>query len=361
MTSQKPRVGREKCVQQRELREPQRLSQSNTTRRRGGALHSDRGRADVTTQVLASDFCSIEYWTECLVLLLFVRCDLGFIRTYPDVQKGSQQLSSFDSWPVILSLLLSQRNRRQDAGFQQPTVSSQLRVNQLPQKEHSVPWIPTSPHSPPLQRWAFYISVQLMIHRIFRSWPVVANRCFNSQSLLTHTVWLMRLHNPDINSYNDKLLSQGCSLHPAWIFSLTGFELTSRRHRGLNIERMLRQSMQAVLGPICVIHCVFVVFLPVKLLFVCDSSSLSFPLFCSSTVFSDLPQGSICLKLCLLPFHPTAIISADPLKGVDQSLDVSSPLWSRHPALHSRRQLLVWRQSSWHWARKRRNKLIRKH
>ncbi|KAM4589494.1 protein moonraker isoform 2-T2 [Fundulus diaphanus] len=39
-----------------------------------------------------------------------------------------------------------------DAGFQQPTVSSQLRVNQLPQKEKSVPWIPTSPHSPPQQR-----------------------------------------------------------------------------------------------------------------------------------------------------------------------------------------------------------------
>ncbi|XP_068571698.1 protein moonraker isoform X2 [Cebidichthys violaceus] len=44
------------------------------------------------------------------------------------------------------------RNQMQEAGFQQPTVSSQLRVNQLPQKEHSVPWIPTSPHSPPPQR-----------------------------------------------------------------------------------------------------------------------------------------------------------------------------------------------------------------
>lgn len=39
-----------------------------------------------------------------------------------------------------------------DAGFQQPTVSSRLRVNQLPQREPSVPWIPTSPHSPPRQR-----------------------------------------------------------------------------------------------------------------------------------------------------------------------------------------------------------------
>ncbi|XP_058489477.1 protein moonraker isoform X2 [Solea solea] len=38
------------------------------------------------------------------------------------------------------------------AGFQQPTVSSQLRVNEPPQKENPVPWIPTSPHSPPAQR-----------------------------------------------------------------------------------------------------------------------------------------------------------------------------------------------------------------
>ncbi|KAK2880992.1 hypothetical protein Q8A67_018260 [Cirrhinus molitorella] len=36
-----------------------------------------------------------------------------------------------------------------DASFQQPTVSSRLRENQVPQKEASVPWIPTSPHSPP--------------------------------------------------------------------------------------------------------------------------------------------------------------------------------------------------------------------
>ncbi|XP_013878326.1 protein moonraker isoform X2 [Austrofundulus limnaeus] len=44
------------------------------------------------------------------------------------------------------------RDQMQDAGFQQPTVSSRLRVNQLPQKEPTVPWIPTSPHSPPQQR-----------------------------------------------------------------------------------------------------------------------------------------------------------------------------------------------------------------
>ncbi|XP_017550425.1 protein moonraker isoform X6 [Pygocentrus nattereri] len=42
-----------------------------------------------------------------------------------------------------------------DAGFQQPTVSSRLRESQLPQKEASVPWIPSSPHSPTKQRQAW--------------------------------------------------------------------------------------------------------------------------------------------------------------------------------------------------------------
>ncbi|XP_076590844.1 protein moonraker isoform X3 [Chaetodon auriga] len=91
------RAGLESLAQQRELRELrelQRRPQTNTTRRKGGALHSERSKAD-------------------------------FIMKRPQIQ---------------------------DAGFRQPTVSSQLRVNQLPQKEHSVPWIPTSPHSPPPQR-----------------------------------------------------------------------------------------------------------------------------------------------------------------------------------------------------------------
>ncbi|XP_036070802.1 protein moonraker isoform X2 [Oryzias melastigma] len=46
----------------------------------------------------------------------------------------------------------NRKSHIQDAGFQQPTVSSRLRVNQLPEKQPSVPWIPTSPHSPPPQR-----------------------------------------------------------------------------------------------------------------------------------------------------------------------------------------------------------------
>ncbi|RVE65057.1 hypothetical protein OJAV_G00131510 [Oryzias javanicus] len=46
----------------------------------------------------------------------------------------------------------NRKSHIQDAGFQQPTVSSRLRVNQLPEKQPSVPWIPISPHSPPPQR-----------------------------------------------------------------------------------------------------------------------------------------------------------------------------------------------------------------
>ncbi|KAF7666795.1 hypothetical protein LDENG_00091700 [Lucifuga dentata] len=45
--------------------------------------------------------------------------------------------------------MIMKRIQMQNAGFQQPTVSSRLRENQIPQKERSVPWIPTSPHSPP--------------------------------------------------------------------------------------------------------------------------------------------------------------------------------------------------------------------
>ncbi|XP_060928891.1 protein moonraker [Limanda limanda] len=36
--------------------------------------------------------------------------------------------------------------------FHQPTVASRLRVNEIPERDPSVPWIPTSPHSPPRRR-----------------------------------------------------------------------------------------------------------------------------------------------------------------------------------------------------------------
>ncbi|KAJ0021960.1 hypothetical protein NQD34_009450 [Periophthalmus magnuspinnatus] len=43
-------------------------------------------------------------------------------------------------------------NQVHNTNFLQPTVSSRLRENQLPTKEQAVPWIPTSPHSPPRRR-----------------------------------------------------------------------------------------------------------------------------------------------------------------------------------------------------------------
>ncbi|XP_056297012.1 protein moonraker isoform X2 [Pseudoliparis swirei] len=100
MTSQKPRTASQQLMNRREVlraglqslaqRELQGRPQTNTTCRKGGARDSGKNKTDII-QV-------------------------------------------------------------QEAGFQQPTVSSQLRMNQLPLKEHSVPWLPTSPHSPPPQR-----------------------------------------------------------------------------------------------------------------------------------------------------------------------------------------------------------------
>ncbi|XP_068441777.1 protein moonraker isoform X2 [Clinocottus analis] len=101
MTSQKPRSASHQLMNRREVpgaglqslaqRELQGRPQKNHTCRKGGAPHCGRSKADIIIKI-------------------------------------------------------------QEAGFQQPTVSSQLRVNQVSPKEHSVPWIPTSPHSPTLQR-----------------------------------------------------------------------------------------------------------------------------------------------------------------------------------------------------------------
>ncbi|KAK1900238.1 Protein moonraker [Dissostichus eleginoides] len=65
----------------------------------------------------------------------------------PTCRKGAALHSERSKAEILLK-----RDPKEEAGFQQPTVSSQLRVNQLPQKERSVPWIPSSPHSPPRQR-----------------------------------------------------------------------------------------------------------------------------------------------------------------------------------------------------------------
>ncbi|CAL8362448.1 unnamed protein product [Merluccius merluccius] len=68
------------------------------------------------------------------------------LRAETEDQPGPQTRGSGRGAP-----LHPERGRlRGDAGFRQPTVSSQLRVNQPPpQREPSVPWVPSSPHSPP--------------------------------------------------------------------------------------------------------------------------------------------------------------------------------------------------------------------
>uniref|UniRef100_A0A3B4UCF6 Si:dkey-243i1.1 n=1 Tax=Seriola dumerili TaxID=41447 RepID=A0A3B4UCF6_SERDU len=129
-TSQQPinrrevlRVGLESLVQQRELRELRGRPQTNTSCRKG--LHSERRKIDIIMKVLTL--------------------------TVPEVKT---KLPCEKNLNIDFVILFSQGNQMQDAGFQQPTVSSRLRVNELPQKERSVPWIPTSPHSPPPQREA---------------------------------------------------------------------------------------------------------------------------------------------------------------------------------------------------------------
>uniref|UniRef100_A0A4W6BVD9 Si:dkey-243i1.1 n=1 Tax=Lates calcarifer TaxID=8187 RepID=A0A4W6BVD9_LATCA len=66
-----------------------------------------------------------------------------------DLKCGKNYCMKDSLYTLLRAGLESLHNQMRDAGFQQPTVSSRLRVNELPQKEHSVPWIPTSPHSPP--------------------------------------------------------------------------------------------------------------------------------------------------------------------------------------------------------------------
>ncbi|XP_055003973.1 protein moonraker isoform X2 [Boleophthalmus pectinirostris] len=48
----------------------------------------------------------------------------------------------------VISRNIPNLNKAHNTNFLQPTVSSRLRENQLPQKEQAVPWIPTSPHAP---------------------------------------------------------------------------------------------------------------------------------------------------------------------------------------------------------------------
>ncbi|KAM6933305.1 protein moonraker [Xenentodon cancila] len=76
---------------------------------------------------------------------------IGQQRELKDLQDQSERRTTYRKGPHTEKRKAGVIKRK-NAGFQQPTVSSRLRVIQLPQKEHSVPWIPTSPHSPPPQR-----------------------------------------------------------------------------------------------------------------------------------------------------------------------------------------------------------------
>lgn len=64
------RAGLERLAQQRELRELQRRPQTNTTRSKGGALNSERSRADIIMKVFAFDFYNVEYYIEYVVLYI---------------------------------------------------------------------------------------------------------------------------------------------------------------------------------------------------------------------------------------------------------------------------------------------------
>ncbi|TRY81435.1 hypothetical protein DNTS_008155 [Danionella cerebrum] len=64
-------------------------------------------------------------------------------------QKQNQEAQNADKATKVIN---QNHVEVRDASFQQPTVSSRLRENQVPQKEATIPWIPTSPHSPPHPR-----------------------------------------------------------------------------------------------------------------------------------------------------------------------------------------------------------------
>lgn len=98
--------------------------------------------------------------------------------------------------------------QKQPAGFQQATVSSQLRVNHPPQKEHSVPWKPTSPHSPPLQRLEFYFCK----HQILWNLICTLNKLWITQQTLcrvTCCIWVELV--PQDNLRYDANQSKICS------------------------------------------------------------------------------------------------------------------------------------------------------
>ncbi len=77
-----------------------------------------------------------------------------------------------------------QASHVRDASFQQPTVSSRLRENQVPQKEPTVPWIPTSPHSPP-RPWSVHPAL-LSIFVLHTGLYMLAPLCFPNIYVYIH-------------------------------------------------------------------------------------------------------------------------------------------------------------------------------
>lgn len=97
-------------------------------------------------------------------------------------------------------LFIHQAGHGQDCNFQQPTVSSRMRENQFPERETTVPWIPTSPHSPSRQRLAnlfillhcyiyFSLIIYILVIYIFSSlFDVFLYPCFTNFNMCVCSV-----------------------------------------------------------------------------------------------------------------------------------------------------------------------------
>lgn len=132
-TSSILKAGVEWLVHQREL---QRHAQSDIRHRKEATVHPVKH--DINMRVnMASERCITAYicLTVCFSINIKHQCTLIFF---------SERSNLFMTHIYLFK-------QKQRAGFRQATVSSRLRVNHPPKKERSVPWKPTSPHSP-LQR-----------------------------------------------------------------------------------------------------------------------------------------------------------------------------------------------------------------
>ncbi len=101
-----------------------------------------------------------------------------------------------------------QASHVRDASFQQPTVSSRLRENQVPQKEPTVPWIPTSPHSPP-RPWSVHPAL-LSILVLHTGLYMLAPLCFPNIYVYIYTcvVLCQAGQSPDVCSHLKRALKR---------------------------------------------------------------------------------------------------------------------------------------------------------